>query len=243
VLARCNNCCCCCDVSGKALCAKFATQHALTCELAPAVATATDADLAAAAAAAAACAPLHNLGSVRTVGTCQRPYQHTLYQSLFIFVIMNARAQKRSAADTNSNPLLQANILQRVLDYVGRGHWYFVSTVSSLWKDVYERVQSQTTAVLRHNIVPGTKMTLFSSAFESPFRLRLVHSRCLYCWMDLLKREYLLGRYASKATLESAHELTLIRYSSDILTGAVRSGDISKVIWLYTEQHCKLGDH
>jgi hypothetical protein len=61
--------------------------------------------------------------------------------------------------------------------------------------------------------------------------------------MDLPKREYLLGRYANKATLQTAHELTLIRYSSDIMTGAVRSGDLNKVIWLYTEQHCKFGNH
>jgi hypothetical protein len=27
------------------------------------------------------------------------------------------------------------------------------------------------------------------------------------------------------------------------LTGAVRSGDLSKVTWLYTEQRCELGDH
>eukprot|EP00953_Heterococcus_sp_UTEX-ZZ885_P000990 1043-Heterococcus_DN1.PRE.5 len=154
---------------------------------------------------------------------------------------MNARAHKRSAADDNSNPLLQANILQRVLDYVGPGHWYFISTDSSLWKDVYERVKPATSKCSKKD--PDIKMTLFSSAFESSSPLRLVHSSCLYCLMDLPKREYLLGRYANKATLQTAHELTLIRYSSNIMTGAVRSGDLNKVIWLYTEQHCKLGDH
>jgi hypothetical protein len=116
-------------------------------------------------------------------------------------------------------------------------------STASRWKDVHERVQSQTTAVHRHYVVLGTKMTLFSSIFASPSRLKLVHSSCLYCLMNIRRLEYLVGRYANKPTLETAHELTLIRYSTDILTGAVRSGDTSKVIWLYAEQHCKLGDH
>jgi hypothetical protein len=55
---------------------------------------------------------------------------------------MNTRAQERYA-DDNRNPLRQVGILKRVLDYVGPGHWYFVSTVSKLWKDLYERVESQ----------------------------------------------------------------------------------------------------
>jgi hypothetical protein len=166
------------------------------------------------------------------------------HHSLLFFTIMNARAQKRSAADNNSNPLLQADILQRVLDHVGPGHWYFVSSVSSLWRDVYERVKSQTTAFHRHNVASGVRVTLFSSAFASPSRLKLVHSSCHYfLFMDKEKLEYLVGRYANKATLQTAHELTSMKYSSDTLTGAVRSGDLGKVIWLHTEQHCKLGDH
>jgi hypothetical protein len=53
---------------------------------------------------------------------------------------MNTRAQKRSAADDERNPL------QQMLDYVGPGHWYFVATVSKLWKDLYEKVASQRAA-------------------------------------------------------------------------------------------------
>jgi hypothetical protein len=38
-----------------------------------------------------------------------------------------------------------------------------------------------------------------------------------------------------------------LKYTSNILTGAVRSGDLSKVVWLHracdTEQRCELGDH
>eukprot|EP00953_Heterococcus_sp_UTEX-ZZ885_P001122 1117-Heterococcus_DN1.PRE.4 len=151
---------------------------------------------------------------------------------------MTARAQKRSAADNNSNPLLQADILQRVLDHVGPGHWYFVSSVSNLWRDVYGRVKSQTTALHRHNVASGIRVTLFSSAFASPSRLKLVHSSCLYfLFMDKGELEYLVGRYVNKATLQTAHELTSMKYSSDTLTGAVRSeaamgGSTAVLAWL-----------
>jgi hypothetical protein len=56
----------------------------------------------------------------------------------------NTRAPKLSVTDDYySNPLRQAGVLQRVLDYVGPGHWLFVSAVSKLWKDLYERVESR----------------------------------------------------------------------------------------------------
>eukprot|EP00953_Heterococcus_sp_UTEX-ZZ885_P036532 18804-Heterococcus_DN1.PRE.2 len=163
------------------------------------------------------------------------------HHSLILLTIMNARAQKRSAADDSRNPLLQADILQRVLDYVGPGHWYFISTVSSLWKDAYERVKPATSKCSKED--PGIKMTLISAIFASPSRLKLVHSSCPYCLMNIQQLEDLVGWYADKATLMAALALTLVRNNSDILTGAVRSGDLSKVIWLYTEQHCELGDH
>jgi hypothetical protein len=42
--------------------------------------------------------------------------------------MMNTQAKKRSAADDERNSLQQAGILQQM-------HWYFISTVSKLWKD------------------------------------------------------------------------------------------------------------
>ena len=53
--------------------------------------------------------------------------------------------------------------------------------------------------------------------------------------------EYLAGWHADRATLATAHELGL-QYSSDVLTGAARAGDLTKVMWLHTEQHCEV-DH
>jgi hypothetical protein len=243
------------------------TLHAFKSGLASAIATADDADSAAAAVALSPCnllfqAQFEPLGSnlrkewlIHQNDLSTTPSHH----SLLLLTIMNARAQKRSAADDNCNPLLYANILQRVLDYnVGPGHWYFISTVSSLWKDVYERVTSKCSketpgislkmtfldAMLanskRSKRDPGIKMTLLSAIFASTSRLKLVHSSCLYCLMNIGRLEYLVGWYADKATLMAALALTLVRINSDILTGAVRSGDLSKVIWLYTEQHCKL---
>jgi hypothetical protein len=107
-----------------------------------------------------------------------------------------------------------------VLDYVGPGHWYFVSTVSSLWKDVHERVQRQ---VMRSYDYKGhypvyyiydPQETLSSSIWASSSRVRLAHSTGLNC-LKGPRREYLAGRYADQATLVKAHELGL-KYTSDV---------------------------
>ena len=78
-------------------------------------------------------------------------------------------------------------------------------------------------------------MTLFSSVCASSSRVRLAHTSGLCLGNYML--EYQAGRHADKAALMTAHELGL-RYTSDVLRGAARAGDLAKVVWLYTEQHC-----
>jgi hypothetical protein len=163
--------------------------------------------------------------------------------------MMNTQVKKRSAANDESNPLRLAGILQHVLAHVGPGHWYFISTVSKLWKDLYERVASQRTASDGYMedgcffmCVP--KMTLCSSLFASPSRVRLqvAHDSGFHSSREQhLLDQFLAGVHADQETLVTAHELGLIQYSHHVLTGAARSGDLSKVMWLYTEQHCKRG--
>eukprot|EP00953_Heterococcus_sp_UTEX-ZZ885_P006630 4048-Heterococcus_DN1.PRE.1 len=58
-----------------------------------------------------------------------------------------ARAQKRSVKES-LNPLQHAGILQRVLDYVGPGHWCFVAEVSKLWRELYLRVAARELQIL-----------------------------------------------------------------------------------------------
>eukprot|EP00953_Heterococcus_sp_UTEX-ZZ885_P036200 18662-Heterococcus_DN1.PRE.3 len=63
-----------------------------------------------------------------------------------------AHARKRGSTG-NSNPLLQREILQHVLSYVGPGHCFFVSSVNSLWRLLYAEladVDMQRTLPFRH---------------------------------------------------------------------------------------------
>jgi hypothetical protein len=156
--------------------------------------------------------------------------------------MMKTEAQNRSAADESSSPFYQAGIVQKILDYVGPGHWLFISTVSKLYRDLYKKVKSQHVVSRGRKGVADSNMTLFSSVCASPSRLRLAHSRGYGCLVNKSLREYYIGWVADKPTLMTAHELGLVKYSSDVLTGAVRAGDLTKAIWLHTEQHCEL-DH
>jgi hypothetical protein len=116
--------------------------------------------------------------------------------------------------------------------------------VNKLWKDLYERVEHRrvlsqfTTRYDPFTCVP--QMTLFSSVFASASRLRLAHSSGYGCLQHRLDREYRAGWIADKATMMMAHELGLMKYTSDTLTGAVRAGDLAKAMWLHTEQLCEL---
>jgi hypothetical protein len=160
--------------------------------------------------------------------------------------MMNTQVKKRSAADDESSPLRQAGILQQMLDYVGPGHWYFVSTVSKLRKDLYEKVASHRTAAYSyengcfHFFTCICKMTLYSSIFASPARVGLAHDGGFHYHEEQdYVVQYQAGVHADQETLVTAHELGL-QYSPHVLNGALRSGDLSKVMWLHTEQHCVL---
>eukprot|EP00953_Heterococcus_sp_UTEX-ZZ885_P036531 18804-Heterococcus_DN1.PRE.1 len=96
---------------------------------------------------------------------------------------MNTRASKRSTSDDSRNPLRLAGIVQHVLDHVGPGHWYFISTVSKLFKDCYERVETDVLLTdgyrsgLHADVITCVpQMTLYSSIFSSSSRVSLTHA-------------------------------------------------------------------
>jgi hypothetical protein len=54
-----------------------------------------------------------------------------------------AKQQKFGSAEHNINPLSEAGVLQRILSYVGPGHWLLISLVSKAWRESYLQVPEQ----------------------------------------------------------------------------------------------------
>jgi hypothetical protein len=147
---------------------------------------------------------------------------------------MAINAQKRSTAD-RTNPLQQVSVLQRVLDYVGPGHWRFVAGVSSLWRDLHRNVASREIQVfdsyscLTKTITCLPQMTSFSAVLASPSRVRLAHTRRLPYRRTAY--ECAAGMYADIATLQAARELSML-YSRHVMAGAARCNQLAIVQFL-----------
>jgi hypothetical protein len=140
---------------------------------------------------------------------------------------MSSREQERSAADS-SNPLHQTGILQHVLDYVGPGHWCFVSEVSSLWRDLYINL-AERMAICEEKIARIPQMTLFSAVFASPSRVRHAAEHGLNCTTEAYQSA--AGMYADVVTLKAAHAQGM-QYSISAMYGAVRCNELSVVQFL-----------
>eukprot|EP00953_Heterococcus_sp_UTEX-ZZ885_P015096 8501-Heterococcus_DN1.PRE.1 len=127
------------------------------------------------------------------------------------------RAVKRTAVD--NNPLQSVDILRRVLSYVGPGHGLFLSSVSTLWRDLYCRVASRT-------------MTLYGSAF-SPSRVKLAHESGLDISTENFR--HAAGKHADIATLKAAHELGMHFTGLSILGGAAEGNKLAVVQFLHAQ--------
>jgi hypothetical protein len=148
---------------------------------------------------------------------------------------MAINAQKRSTAD-RTNPLQQVGVLQRVLDYVGPGHWCFVAEVSSLWRDLNRNVASREIQVfdsyscLTKTITCLPQMTSFSAVLASPSRVRLhTHTRRLPYRRTAYERA--AGMCADIATLQAARELSML-YLRHVMAGAARCNQLAVVQFL-----------
>jgi hypothetical protein len=145
------------------------------------------------------------------------------------------RSALSAAIDTN--PLRQAGILEHVLSYVGPGHWLFLSTVCGLWLEVYAKLSSVEVAeatadsAYEATFTCTPQVTLISSAFASPSRVRLAHELGLNIALE--RNQFAAGSHADVDTLVAAHELGM-QYTSHTLLGAARAGAAYKLVWLYT---------
>jgi hypothetical protein len=145
------------------------------------------------------------------------------------------RAQKRCVADSK-NPLQHTGILQRVLDYVGSGHWCFVAEVSSLWRALYARVadkETQKVTDLWSTMVCVPRMTLLSAVFASLSRVSFALAQGLRCSAKLFQRA--AGMYADIPTLRAVHQSGVLQYTDVLMEGALRCNQLAVVQFLRAE--------
>jgi hypothetical protein len=98
------------------------------------------------------------------------------------------------SATGSSNLLLDASpTLQIVLSYVGPGHHLFVSFVSSVWRDVYARVESRQLTVYDEDTYSNIKLSITcvsQMTLQLGVCIAFVSSACSQQW-SLLHRTYL----------------------------------------------------
>jgi hypothetical protein len=130
-----------------------------------------------------------------------------------------------------------------MLSYVGPGHWFFLSTVSSLWRDLYTRIASSRMQVYHYDpafasleevtFIP--QMTLYSSVFASPSRVRLVHENGVASAPGIF--QYAAGRHATVATLVAAREVGM-HLTILVMKGAAECNQLSALQFLHV-QRCR----
>jgi hypothetical protein len=93
------------------------------------------------------------------------------------------------------------------LSHVGPGHWLFLATVNSLWRDLHARVAAAGLVVNRHGdtIACVPQMTLYSAVFASPERVKLAHQRNLNNTAD--SYQHAAGKYGTWAKRVAARNL------------------------------------
>jgi hypothetical protein len=123
---------------------------------------------------------------------------------------------EQSGTADNSSPLSQTGILQHVLSYVGPGHWWFVSTVCSLWRDLYRELRSVQVVgyddgLSKISITCTPQMTLYSAVFASISRASLAEQESTH--ISGHRGETAAGKYADVNTLAAARELGIVPFT------------------------------
>jgi hypothetical protein len=138
--------------------------------------------------------------------------------------------QKHNSAG-GDNPLFLSGVLQIVLSCVGLGHCLFVGPVSKWWKEMYFEVKSQQLTVdaggsRERDLICVPQMTLYSSVFASPSRVKLD------CTSESYQRA--VGKYADIATVVAAHELGM-QYTQATMAAVAQRNKLAEVQYLHSE--------
>jgi hypothetical protein len=145
-----------------------------------------------------------------------------------------AQAPKRSAAGSSS-PLLDPRVVQKVLSYVGPGHSLFVEAVSKLWKELYALETQQ--LIVNHeddrSMASFAQITLYSSVFTSPSRVKHAHKSELDCTLEAYQRA--AGKHADIAAFTTAHELGMQITGATMTAAAGCNNQVAVVQYLYRQ--------
>jgi hypothetical protein len=149
-----------------------------------------------------------------------------------------AEQQMLASTDHSINPLSEGGVLQRVLGYVGPGHWLMVSLVSKTWRESYLQVPEQqitgfnsTLAATCVMCVP--RMTLLSFAVASAALTKLACNCGLP--LDSSRLHLAIGRWGDIAALFAGFEAGMPQ-SPFICAGAAVAGRLAELTWLIRDQ-------
>jgi hypothetical protein len=146
--------------------------------------------------------------------------------------------QERSTGESSS-PLSQEVIARHVLSYVSPGHWWFVATVCSLWRDLYKQlpvVEVQVSSYNGNMLYSYSKtctpqMTLYSAVCASAWRVRLAQSS-INCTAKQFQTA--AGKYATITALVAAHDLGM-QYTAAVMKGCARCNKLAVMQFLRAE--------
>jgi hypothetical protein len=140
--------------------------------------------------------------------------------------------------------LHQLGLLKEILGYVGPGHWLFLSTVCSLWRDLYtkmitEKLKRRFSYVMGIDIVVAKftcipQMTLYSAVFASSSRVRLAHENGVNC--STTAYEHAAGKHGTVASLMAARELGM-EFSAATMMGAAEGNQLPVLQYLHAQKY------
>ena len=140
--------------------------------------------------------------------------------------ILRARSSSRQRGEQPPGVLEDTGLLKHILQRIGQGEHFFLSTVCTHWRKVYKQACPE-------------PVTTLKAVYSSASKLRLAYQHgCDFEASDKRTR-YLAGWYGDKLTLIAACELGMC-LDEEVLAGAAKSGQLDKVIWLRTEKQLSL---
>jgi hypothetical protein len=127
--------------------------------------------------------------------------------------------------------LSNAGILQNIFAYQGPGSWLFLSPVSKLWKQWYERLDPTSLRASCRNA--NIHSTMYGEVFRSPSRFRMACEHGLQPLFEQLQD--VAGILCDVPTLLAAQELGF-QVTDTCLGYAAASGNLAILKLLHTDQ-------